>query len=55
MGNFGHCNELKRLTRAEYDRELAEKTAYMGTIIATIALVGLAVLVILQAVERWTA
>jgi len=55
MGNFGHCNELKRLTRAEYDRELAERAAKMDAIIATVGLIGLAVIVLLQAAERWLA
>jgi hypothetical protein len=55
MGNFGHCNELKRLTRAEYDRELAERAAKMDAIIATVGLIGLAVIVLMQAAERWLA
>jgi|WetSurMetagenome_2_1015567.scaffolds.fasta_scaffold1948184_1 hypothetical protein len=55
MIRFGYTNELKRMIRAEHDSKLAEHAAKMDTIIATLCCVGMAIFVILQAVERWLA
>jgi len=48
MRRFGYTNELKRLTRAEFDREVARKAAKVDAVIAWAALIGLAVLMVWQ-------
>jgi hypothetical protein len=52
MRRFGYTNELKRLTRAEFDREVARKAAKVDAVIAWAALIGLAVLMVWQMVEK---
>jgi hypothetical protein len=44
--------QLARLTRAEYDRELAERAARADAIIATVGLIGLAILALVQVLEK---
>jgi hypothetical protein len=48
MGRFGYTNELKRITRAEFDREVARKAAKVDAVIAWVALIGLAALMVWQ-------
>jgi len=55
MIRFGYTNELKRMIRAEHDSELAEHAAKIDAIIVISCCVGLAIYVIMQAVERWLA
>lgn len=46
------ANALKRLSRAEYDRELAERSSRADTVIATVSLIGLVLLLIVQLAEK---
>jgi hypothetical protein len=45
MKNFGHCNELKRLTREQYDIELADSAAIADWILVICAAIFAIILV----------
>jgi len=49
MRRFGYCNELKRINR---EHEAAQRSAKADTVIAWVALIGLAALMVWQLMEK---